>query len=328
MSTPQPLQFVGIDIAKTSLVVATARSIQDFDAKTLTFSYTVEGLAKLTTWLNEQKSECVCFEGTGGYEFRLIHHLAENHPTLKRCLASPRRSREFMNALGHKAKNDAQDARGLARFAASGLLDTSSTVSEAQLLLRQATLFRAQLVKERTAWKNRKDKAFDTFVTEHIEEMVCILDGKIEDVEARMHALVEEDERMREVSALLQQIPGIGKVTAAIVIAETPELGQVPNAKLSSLVGLAPHARDSGKSRGVRRTGPGRDALKRALWLASMHAERLAGFAEFKTRLLAQGKPKSVVRVALMRKLLCLINAIVRDKSVLEESKLMSQVHV
>lgn len=325
MSTPAPLEYVGIDIAKTELVVATARSVQTADTKTFAFRYNDEGLDELSQWLDARQIECVCYEATGGYESRLIDHLIDRHPHLKRCLASPLRTRQFMNAMGNTAKNDPHDARGLARFAASGALEASVKVSKAQRGLRELQILRDQIVSEITSWKNRGDKTCNEEVLAFHQKLISDHQEHLAAVQKQMDELVEGDEQMSQVSEAVQQVPGVAKLIAMVLLAHLPELGHLTGAQISALVGVAPRTRDSGQSSGVRRTTRGRGEVKRALWLASIHAEKLKGFAEFKQRLLAKGKSKSVVRVALMRKLLCLLNALVRDQGTLDPSKLMSR---
>jgi transposase len=257
-------------------------------------------------------TQAVC-EATGGYERLLVSRLRTAGITVQ--VAHPLRVRAFARACGYEAKTDALDARVLARdgqvFPAPDTCPSESEEEreELQQLLRR----RRQLIDQRVQERNRLDKGVRTAVGRSTRRHPAWLDQEIARLDQAYQALLQGSAALRPQATLYRSVPRVGPLTAAMLVAFLPELGQRDSQALTSLVGLAPWSRDSGHKRGQRSIRGGRAAVRHALYMAALSVIRQEGIHQHFYRGLRQrGKTGKVALVAVMRKLLLHLNAVAR----------------
>lgn len=300
---------VGVDIAKDS-----------FDAyfsdteKWLTTTNDQTGFRQLLGELPAAGSCLVVVEATGGYQRELVAELiAAGHPV---AVVNPRQVRDFARGLGILAKTDRIDARVIARFGQQAQPRPTKKLSKNQEELQQLAVRRRQLIDLRTAEKNRLPLARSQSVIQSIRDTIKQLQETIQQIEKEINGLVESDDQLQSQATLMQSVPGIGAITAASLLAELPELGQLNRQEIAALAGLAPFNRDSGKFQGRRSIWGGRAAVRKALYMAALTARRCNPVIRaFALRLEAAGKPFKVVITACMRKLLVILNTIVKNNT-------------
>lgn len=303
---PAPITYVGIDVAKEHLDVAFG-----VEAPPERIAYTAEALKTLLGRLQALPAVQVIVEATGGLEVRLLAELWTAKLAVARI--NPQRVREFAKASGRLAKTDQLDARLLAQF--GGALQPAATPlpnADAQAL---ATLVsrRRQLVDMRTMEHNRLLSAPQTMQV-RIEKHLTWLADEIAALEQEISDFIRNTPSWAEKDAVLQSVPGVGHITARTLLAEMPELGSIDRKRIAALVGVAPFNYDSGRMRGRRFIQGGRYAVRSVLYMAALSATRFnPTIRAFYERLLAAGKHKKVAIVACMRKLLTILNAMLRD---------------
>jgi len=252
------------------------------------------------------------FEATSGCDGDLRQLLTAAQIPFHR--ANPRRAREFARAAGFLAKTDKVDARALAEMGRRLELVPTPEPSEERKALSQLVARRGQIVEEIMREKNRLDQFRNRQVRADIESHLRVLDGRRKKLERAIAALVHDNAGLARDAARLQQIPGVGPIVAATLLAELPELGTRDRRAIAALAGLAPLANDSGRHRGQRRIWGGRRKVRRVLFIAAMHASRRCPpWAQMRTRMLQAGKAKKTILIAIARKLLVAINAMLRD---------------
>jgi transposase len=300
---------VGIDVAKAELVLALGstgdvRTVPNAEAAVQTLS---TELAALTPAL-------VVLEATGGYEMLCVAALAAAH--LPVVVVNPRQVRDFAKATGQLAKTDRIDARVLALFGERVQPEVRSLPNAATQDLEALLTRRRQLVEMRQAEQNRLGLATgrnQRRVKESLKKHIAYLARELRATETDLGTLIRESPVWRERDELLQSVPGIGPIVAQTLVAELPELGTLNRRAIAKLVGVAPLNRDSGTWRGARTIYGGRASVRAALYMAALVAtKRNALIRAFYERLLAAGKPKKVALVACLRKLLTILNHIVR----------------
>lgn len=308
---------VGIDVAKDALEVAFGPQ-----AATQRFANDDEGHEALINALGAQAVDLVVMEATGGYEAPAACALQVAGFAV--AVVNARQAREFAKAMGYLAKTDRLDARMLAELAAVLVRRPDrhkvlrTLPSEQQQRLHALVLRRRQLVQMLVAERNRLSVSHRAARTS-IEALIEALRKQITDVEGELASHIARHHA--EVAKLLQSAKGIGPNTCMILIADLPELGKLGARQISALVGLAPYNRDSGKMRGKRAIFAGRASVRCALYMAAIVAMRHNRVIRtFYKRLLAAGKPKKVAIVACMRKLLIILNAMVRTGKTWDES--------
>jgi transposase len=254
----------------------------------------------------------VVVEASGGYERVMV---AEGYAAgLPVVVVNPTRVRRLAEALGIIAKTDAIDARVIARFAALVRPEVREPQSAEQQRLNALMTRRRQLIEMRTAEKNRLSTCPELMRTD-IQEHVAWLTGKIEELEDEINDMLVNNPSWRRITDLISSVPGIGQVTAATLVAEMPELGTLNRQKIAALAGLAPYNRDSGPRRRSRRIFGGRAPVRCALYMAALSATRCNPvIRDFYQRLLKRGKKQKVALTACMRKLLVIVNAMVRKQ--------------
>ena len=298
--------FVGIDVSKETLDVCILP-----EKRTRTVSNDAKGRAALTDELKSRKVALIVLEATGGYEMPLVAELAE--AALPVAVVNPRQARNFAKALGLTAKTDPVDAGALARFAQDIRPEIRPLPSEEERFLRELLARRRQLVQLHTQESNRFQQAASAKVRYSIRDVLRMLEKQLRQIDADIDRLIRQSSVWREKEEILKTVPGVGPTTARTLLAELPELGCCGNRQISSLAGLAPRNRDSGKFRGTRSIGGGRGTVRQALYMAALTAIRHnPKLHEFYQRLRKEGKKFKVAIIACMHKLLIILNTIVK----------------
>ena len=301
--------WVGIDVSKRHWDAALAGH-----KKTRRFLADASGLMALLAWLEELRPRLVCLEATGGYERPLREALDERGIPLS--VINPRQVRDFARAQGELAKTDAIDASMIARFAAAFSPEPDDPPTPAQERLRALRARRQQVVHSLTQEKNRLATAPDAETRKSIREAIDFYDRQLKELDRRIAEITSADPAFRHRLALLVSVPGVGAVTAAGLLAELPELGRMNRGQAAKLVGLAPINRDSGALRGKRIIGGGRTQVRRSLYMATIVATKHNQLIRSHYRqLVARGKAKMTALVACMRKLLLILNAMIKNNS-------------
>jgi len=296
---------IGIDVAKATLDVAALP-----DGQTWTVTNDEAGVAELVPQLLALHPACLVLEATGGFERTTVAALAK--VGLPVVVVNPRHVRDFAKALGRLAKTDALDAAILAEFA-QRVRPTPRPLPDATVEFLDSLLTRRrQLIEMLTAEKNRLGFARAP-VKRDITQHIRWLEKRLGEVDGELQAALEASPLYHAKATLLRSVPGVGRVTALTLLAELPELGRLSRREIAALVGVAPLNRDSGTMRGKRLVWGGRAPVRAALYMAALVGIRWNPVLRvFYERLRAAGKPFKVAATACMRKLLTILNAMVR----------------
>jgi transposase len=301
--------FVGIDVAKESFDVFLYP-----EGKRATLPQNAKGRKQLVEMLPPAGDCLVTLEATGGYERPLVVALAESGHLV--AVVNPRQVRDFARGIGIVAKTDRLDAEVIARFGHGVRPRTILNTSEKREELDQLVTRRRQLVDLRTAENNRAETISSRVVRKSIRKVVELLNKQIARVDQEIADLLKSDEEMKDKAKLLTSTPGIGVTTAATLIAELPELGMLNRQQIAALAGLAPFNRDSGRFRGKRSIFGGRRSVRNALYMATLTAKTWnPAIRTFAERLKDQGKTFKVIMTACMRKLLIILNTMVKNNT-------------
>jgi transposase len=301
--------FVGIDVAKAKLDVALGP-----DDAVVVFANDQTGWQNLLQRLPTPKSCLIVLEATGGYENAVVIQLVDAGHVV--AVVNPRQVRDFAKALGLLAKTDKIDARVIARFGQLVRPRTTVKFNEKQEELDQLVTRRRQLIATRTAEKTRVARATNKTVRKSIQECLDHLYKDIRRIDSEIARLVKSDDDWNAKAEILKSAPGVGEVTSTTLIAELPELGKLNRQQISALVGVAPFNRDSGNKRGQRTVFGGRSSVRKVLYMAALVAiKRNPTIARFAQSLRAIGKPPKLVIVACMRKLLVILNSMIKNNS-------------
>lgn len=306
--------FIGIDVSKAYLDVAVHGPAQLWRV-----ANSDVGIAELIPQLQALQPTLIVLEASGGLELVLVAELAAAH--LPVVVTNPRRVRNFARATGRLAKTDKLDAQMLAHFAAA-LRPTQRPLPTAQAEHLTALLTRRrQIVDMLTMEQNRLHTVRPPMrpdITEHLmwlREKLAKLDTEIDD-------FIHGSPLWSDTDALLQSVPGVGPITASTIVALLPELGTLNRQEIAALVGLAPIAKESGKKQGKRRIFGGRAPVRSVLYMAALVATKHNPVIKrFYQHLLTQGKEKKVALTACMRKLLVILNAMVRTRQAWQPSR-------
>jgi transposase len=295
----------GIDAGKAKFDVALAGN-----GRVREWANDEPGRYALSRWLVEAEVGLVVVEASGGIERALVGDLVEQG--LAVAVVNPTRVRSFARAEGQLAKTDRIDAQVIARFGATMKPKAKAIRDQAQLELGQWVTRRRQLVQMVTAEKNRTETVLGA-IKSQIEAHIAWMRAEIETLEDQINQAIQDDPVWHATAQRLQSTPGVGPITAATLVAELPELGQLNRQKIAALVGLAPFNRDSGKQRGKRRIFGGRASVRTVLYMAALSAIKCNPVIKaFYQRLLDKGKVKKVAITACMRKLLVILNTMVK----------------
>lgn len=256
----------------------------------------------------------VVLEATGDLQRRVVAALVDAGHYVS--VVNPRQVRDYAKALGVLAKTDAVDAKVIARFGRDVKPRNITKTPENQAELDQLVTRRRQLVNARVAESNRLKDDMPKLVRQSIQRQVKSIDKDVERLDRAILELVRSDDDWKQRFDLLKGVPGIGDTTAAALVAELPELGRLNRQQISALVGVAPYANDSGGHQGRRSTRGGRRLLRSTLYMATLSAMRFnPRVKQFAQRLRENGKQGKVVVVACMRKLLVVLNTMIKDQS-------------
>lgn len=296
---------VGIDVGKAKLDVG----VND-EKRVRQWNNDETGRAELSEWIFKQDASLVVVEASGGYEAALVSELVGRGQAV--ALVNPTRVRAFARAEGVLAKTDKIDARLIARFGATLKPQARARREQAQVELNEQVTRRRQLVLMLTAEKNRLQTASPA-IQAHIASHVTWLQTEIEALEQHISQAIKANPDWTETAKRVESVPGVGFITAATLVADLPELGQLNRQKIAALVGVAPFNHESGKQRGKRRIFGGRTSVRSVLFMATLSAIRHNPvIKEFYQRLLDKGKFKKVALTACMRKLLVILNTMVK----------------
>lgn len=305
MPAKLPPTYVGLDISKDQLDYCLGETEEGRCA------YTPEGRAELIQKLRALPGARVVCEASGGYEKLIVAELLQ--AGIEVCVVQPGRVRAFAYAEGLMAKTDRIDARLLRRFGEKITLRLVVPADAATTTLRELLEHRRQLITQLTEVAGRLPLAGPT-LGKLLTTQQQFLEKQIAKVEKLIEQHIERDPELKKKSTRLQQITGVGPVLSATVLAYIPELGQLESGQLSALVGVAPFPDDSGKTRAPRHVRGGRTQVRHVLYMAAISASRSNPIlAEFYQRLRAKGKPAKVCLVAVMRKMVCLMNKLIQD---------------
>jgi transposase len=301
------LTFVGIDVSKARLDVASHPA-----GATQSVANDETGIKTLVDRLRAVKPVLIVLEATGGIERSVVRALVAAE--LPVTVANPRQVRDFAKATGQLAKTDVLDAQILARFAEAVRPVLRPLPDEMTLELRALIARRRQISEMLTAEKNRLSRA-PRRVQKRIEAHIRWLEGELERYEEDLDQTIRQSPIWREQEDLLKSVPGIGSVISRTMLAELPELGNLNRKQIAALVGVAPLNWDSGLMRGRRVIWGGRAHVRTALYMGALTASRRNPvIRDFYKRLRAAGKKPNVALVACMRKLLVILNAILKHR--------------
>jgi transposase len=307
MSANKSQTFIGIDVCKELLEVAAHGRDYQFRCPNKPTAFTA-----LIAELVALRPALIVLEATGGWEIRVTAAL--HSAGLPVVVINPRQVRDFARAVGQLAKTDRLDARVLAHFAAAVKPPLRQLKSQNEQELDALSGRRRQLVEMLTAEKNRHGSAATDTVREEIKEHIDWLEERLGELDEQLQGLLKCSPVWRTKDHILQSVPGIGPVVSVSLLAELPELGTLNRHQISKLVGVAPLNRDSGPQRGTRHIYGGRARVRSMLYMATLSATRFNPVIKaFYQRLLANHKPFKVAITACMRRLIVIINVMIRD---------------
>jgi len=296
---------VGVDVAKAKLDVAVS------DGRTEVVENTPQAVDAFAQRLAGMGVVLVVMEASGGYEREVL--MALGRWKVPACAVNPRQVRDFAKALGRLAKTDGVDAAVLCEFATKVKPEARPMKPEALLELQEVVTRRSQLIEMMVAEKNRLQTVRAAKARKSVEAHLKWLEKRIDDVEDDINTRLKQLDVWDKKLKLLESVPGVGRVTAASLIALLPELGTITRKEVAALVGVAPFNDDSGKHKGKRRCWGGRAPVRAALYMAALVGTRHnSALKAMHARLTAAGKEPKVVLVACMHKLINILNAILR----------------
>jgi transposase len=301
--------FIGIDVSQDQLDVHVRPSDQAFAV-----ARDGEGLAALIDRLGPLKPYLVVLEATGGFEQTVAAALVA--AAIPLAVVNPRQIRDFARATGQLAKTDALDAKAIARFAEAVRPEPRPVPDEQARALGELVTRRRQVIDMMTAERNRRRQLTSRRLVKSVDRLLAVLQKELSELDRELGESIRGTPAWRERDELLKSVPGVGDVVARTMIADLPELGRLDRKQIAALVGVAPLNRDSGKMRGKRTTWGGRAKVRCVLYMAALVASRRNPVLKaFYQRLLSAGKPKKLALTAVMRKLLTILNAMVRDNT-------------
>jgi transposase len=300
--------YVGIDVSKDRLDVHVRPSGEAF-----VVTRDGKGLEELIDRLRARSPALVAVEATGGFE--TIAAAAIAGAMLPLAVINPAQVRHFAQAVGKRAKTDPIDAEMIARFAEAVKPQPRPLPGEQARLLAELVARRRQIIEMIVAERQREKRAENVRVRKSIKRTITTLGKELPEIDGDIDTLVRGSPAWREKEDLLVSFPGIGNTLARTLLAEMPELGRLNRREIASLAGLAPFTRQSGRWRGKSMIGGGRAPLRAALYMAALSAIRCnRTLKSFYQRLLSAGKPKMVALIAVARKILTILNAMLRDQ--------------
>jgi transposase len=314
--------FVGIDVAKDKLDLARCDS-----GELITVGNDEKGIARIVQELNAARPACIVVESTGGLERPLLEALLDAN--LPVALVNPGRVRHFAIGIGILAKTDPIDASVLMKFAQLAQPRLAEKRTRNQAELDELITCRRQLTAARTAQANARLTTRSRNAQQSIDAILKALDKQIELLDQKIRKLIDCDDDFKHLDRLLRSVPGVGPVLSATLVAELRELGTTDRRQIGALVGVAPFNCDSGKFAGQRSIRGGRPSVRCVLYMATLAAIRCNPILRrFADRLRKSGKRAKVIIVACMRKLLTLLNAMIRDNLTWTELKVVKALDI
>lgn len=308
--------YAGLDVAKASLEL-------HLDGQSHALENNPkgpQGFSRLLKLLRAQPGAHVVCEATGGYERACVRALQEAQIPVSMVEAG--RVRHFACAKGRKAKTDQIDARVLAEYGAAMRPAPALAPSAQQARLQEWTNRRSQLLETRLAESNRAAHYQDRLGQSQSRKLLNLLKKQLEECDKAIQELIAQDPELSAKAARLDEIGGVGPGTAATVLAKMPEIGTLTDEAAAALAGVAPFNKDSGSQQGARHIGGGRAELRCALYMAALTSVRCDPILkEFYLRLRAKGKPPKVALVACMRKLIVLMNRLLKNPNLQLKTK-------
>jgi transposase len=300
--------YVGIDVSKDRLDVHVLPGGEAF-----TVTRDGKGLEVLIERLRTLAPSLVAVEATGGFE--TIVAAAVAGAKLPLAVVNPAQVRHFAQALGRRAKSDPIDAHVIARFAEGVKPQARGVPDEAARLLVELVARRRQLVEMLAAERQRQQRATNPRVSKSLGRTIRMLEKELVELDNDIGAAVRGSPVWRAKEDLLISFKGVSNTLARVFLAEVPELGSLDRRRIASLAGVAPYTRQSGRWKGKSMIGGGRAALRQALFLAALSASRFnPALKQFYQQLCSRGKPKKVALIAVARKILTILNAMIRDQ--------------
>jgi len=307
--------FVGIDISKNSLDVHVLP-----EDTSCSFANEPQKVKALIRKLKKLKPTLIVMEATGGYEISLAIQLSG--AKLNTAVVNPRQVRDYARAIGKLAKTDAVDAYVIARFAQDVRPEAREQLTIKELQLKELVMRRQQLIDMRSAEKNRLSRAYTAQVQEELRQHIAELTARIKAIDEQLHNEIKNDPTWNQKLEIISSVPGIGANTAHSLLMCLPELGTLNRRQIAALVGVAPMNRDSGLMRGKRTIAGGRAVVRKMLHMPTLSAvtrwnKRLQAFYY---HLRQQGKKHSVALTACMRKLVIMLNAMLKNNQPYREN--------
>jgi transposase len=307
--------FVGIDVSKNMLDVHVLPEDHSYS-----FENDPQKIKALIRKLKQLKPTLIVMEATGGYEISLAVQLST--AKLNTAVVNPRQVRDYARAIGKLAKTDKVDAYVIARFAQDVRPAVREQLSLKELHLKELVMRRQQLVDMRTAEKNRLSKAFTAQVQSELRQHISELTERIKAIDEQLHNEIKNNPNWNQKLEIISSAPGIGPTTARGLLMCLPELGTLNRRQIAALVGVAPMNRDSGMMRGKRSIAGGRSVVRQMLHMPTLAAvsrwnKRLQTFY---CHLRGQGKKHSVALTACMRKLVIMLNAMVKNNQLYNQN--------
>lgn len=300
--------FVGVDVSKASLDVCLRPQ-----EKNRRFAHDDDGIQQFVDWLQAYRVQQVCLEATGGLERRLVNTLQQAGFSV--AVVNPRQIRDFARAMNRLAKTDRIDAGVIALFAEKMEPRETKPRSKNNEKMRALRTRRQQVVDMIVREENRLHTESDPEVRKMIQNAIKLYRQQKQEIEKKLERCLAREKNLQHKADLLQTVPGVGPATATAFVIDLPELGQLNRQQIARLVGVAPTNRDSGTLRGKRTTGGGRVHVRRALFMATLVATRHnPKIKRFYQHLFLLGKEKMVALVAAMRKLLIILNSMVKQQ--------------
>ena len=300
---------IGIDVA--------SRKLDLHDLQNGKHQVIDNDLPAIRTFVRQCKTSAtsvlIVMEATGGYEQHLVDALLD--AKIDCSVVNPLRIRQFANGCGKLEKNDKIDAKIIAEFGAFVTPILKERLSPARTKLRALVHRRVQILSVISAERNRVGQTHDRDVRALVEESLQFYETQIKNVDRQIAATINTCEELSQQAEILNSCQGVGPATAGMLLAELPELGQLNRGQIAKLVGVAPIARDSGMKEGKRKTHAGRAMIRKVLYMAALVSTRYnPKFKAFCESLVSRGKPKKVALVAVMRKMLITLNAMIKNQ--------------
>jgi transposase len=308
-------QVIGIDVSKKRLDVHSHPL-----GVSAHFPNDTKGIAELAAWISQREVKRIVVESTGGLEREVLETLHGAGYTV--CRVNPRWIKDFSRAWGKQAKTDKLDAQLIAIYGERMEPEAYVPPDADGQALQAFTAFRRQLVEAITMEQNRLKQCTNAHIIRLHKLQLRFLKEQLKEAEQTLAEIVSRDEEASRKQAIMTSIPGVGPVTAGTLLASLPELGTLNNKQVASLAGVAPFNRDSGTSKGYRRIGGGRSHVRSVLYMAALVCAIKANpyLKAFYQKLVKAGKSKKVALTAVMRKLIVIINAMIRSNRKWEES--------